>query len=128
MSLINKFLLFILGNARIEELFHYVNEHEETVRDFEVYLIKGNSVYENEEGFFRELHDIIELNGLTNLYATNNDLLSYGFVKTGHILTIFSPKTYIDKIQHIAEERNIQLHIIKLRKRRYTNGESRRFD
>lgn len=128
MSLINKFLLFILGNARIEELFHYVNEHEETVRDFEVYLIKGNSVYENEEGFFRELHDIIELNGLTNLYATNNDLLSYGFVKTGHILMIFSPKTYIDKIQHIAEERNIQLHIIKLRKRRYTNGESRRFD
>ena len=113
MSLINKFLLFILGNARIEELFHYVNEHEETVRDFEVYLIKGNSVYENEEGFFRELHDIIELNGLTNLYATNNDLLSYGFVKTGHILTIFSPKTYIDKIHHIAEERNIQLHIIK---------------
>lgn len=113
MSLINKFLLFILGNARIEELFHYVNEHEETVRNFEVYLIKGNSVYENEEGFFRELHDIIELNGLTNLYATNNDLLSYGFIKTGRILTIFSPKTYIDKIQHIAEERDIQLHIIK---------------
>ena len=127
MSLINKFLLYILSNSRIEELFHYVNEHEETVRDFEVYLIKGNSVYENEEGFFRELHDIIELNGisnaifhantksggLTNLYATNNDLLSYGFVKTGHILTIFSPKTYIDKIQHIAEERDIQLHIIK---------------
>ena len=110
-GIVNKVITTLFSDRQITEAYNYVNSYRVMIDAIRVYPIKGSAVFENQDGFFNDLHNIMELDGFSNFYATNEGILSYGMVKEYKLLTVFCPKTYIDKLKAVADLHGITVEI-----------------
>lgn len=110
-KIINKIITTLFSDRQITEAYNDVNSHNVMIDVIRVYPIKGNAVYDNQDGFFNDLHTIIELDGFSNFYTMNEGILSYGMVKEYKLLTVFCPKTYVDRLRAVADLHGITVDI-----------------